>query len=96
MVSTLPDGELEFKVFIPTARTVEVVGSFTGWRDRPLALSSDGSGWWTGRTAVPPGDHDFQYRIDGEGWMADFAAHGVRLNPFGQWVSRLAVARRAA
>jgi 1,4-alpha-glucan branching enzyme len=91
VVTTLPTGELEFKVFAPHAATVEVLGSFTGWFARPVALVRSPEGWWIGRVGVKPGDHDFQYRIDGEALMADYAAHGVRLNPFGQWVSRLAV-----
>lgn len=93
MVSTLPSGELEFKVFVPSAESVEVLGTFTGWTTHPLSLHRDEAGWWTGRLAVAPGDHDFQYRIDGCGMMADYAAHGVRLNAQGQWISRLAVAR---
>lgn len=96
MVTRLQSGELEFKIFVPAATTVEVLGSFTGWHDRPVPLQCDGSGWWVGRAAVPPGDHHFQYRIDGEAWMADFAAHGVHMNRDGRWISRLAVPRSAA
>lgn len=91
MVTTLPTGELEFKVFAPFAASVEVLGTFTGWFESPVRLADQGGGWWVGRVAVTPGDHDFQYRIDGESMMADYAAHGVALNRFGQWVSRLAV-----
>lgn len=96
LVSTLPTGELEFKVFIPHADSVEVLGTFTGWLSSPVHLTPADGGWWTGKIAVQPGDHDFQYRIDGATMMADYAAHGVKLNPHGQWVSRLAVAQRAA
>lgn len=95
MVTALPTGELEFKVFAPTAASVEVLGSFTGWLAHPVPLARDHEGWWIGRAAVTPGDHDFQYRIDGDSWMADYAAHGVKMNHLGQWVSRLAVPRAA-
>lgn len=96
MVTVLPSGQLEFKMFAPQAASVEVVGSFTGWTARPVALDRTGEGWWVVRVAVAPGDHDFQYRIDGQAMMADYAAHGVKLNRWGQWVSRLAVPRPAA
>ncbi|MBL8745137.1 MAG: glycogen-binding domain-containing protein [Phycisphaerae bacterium] len=95
MVTPLPSGELEFKVFAPNAASVEVLGSFTGWSERPVAMRNEGGGWWTARAAVTPGDHDFQYRIDGNSWMTDYAAHGVRLNQLGEWVSRLAVPKAA-
>lgn len=95
MVTTLPTGQLEFKVFAPNAASVEVLGSFTGWLAHPLALGSAGDGWWTIRADIDPGDHDFQYRIDGHEWMTDYAAHGVRRAPDGQWISRLAVPRAA-
>lgn len=93
MVHTLPSGELEFKVFAPEATAVEVVGSFTGWGATPLMLDRDETGWWTTTAQLQPGDHEFLYRIDGWRDQADYAAHGVRLNPWGQWVSRLTVAK---
>lgn len=95
MVTTLSTGELEFRVFVPAASSVEVLGSFTGWFAKPVPLAPEGEGWWTARTRVAAGDHDFQYRIDGEACMADFAAHGVKMNVRGQWVSRLAVPKAA-
>lgn len=95
MVTMLPTGELEFKVFAPAADSIEVLGSFTGWTARPIVLARDDQGWWRGVARLAPGDYDFQYRVDHERWMADFAAHGVKLNHFGQWVSRLAVHKAA-
>lgn len=96
MVTALSNGELEFRVFVPAASSVEVLGSFTGWVAQPMSLAPAGEGWWSGRAKVQPGDHDFQYRIDGEACMADFAAHGVKMNARGQWISRLAVPKSAA
>lgn len=95
MVTPLSTGEIEFKVFAPAASSVEVLGTFTGWFATPLRLAHAGEGWWVGRASIAPGDHDFQYRINGETWLADFAAYGVRMNQFGQWVSRLAVPKAA-
>ena len=96
MVTTFPDGRCEFKLFAPHARLVEVLGTFTGWHDRPAQMNGAGDGWWTISLHVPPGDHDFQYRIDGWAWQADYAAHGVRMDSQGSWISRLAVPRQGA
>ncbi len=95
MVTALPTGELEFKVFAPDAARVEVLGTFTGWSASPVALRKQEGGWWSVQTDVSPGDHDFQYRIDGQTWLTDYAAHGVRLNREGHWISRLAVPQAA-
>ncbi len=95
MVTALPSGELEFKVFAPNAASVEILGTFTGWFAHPVPLAHAGEGWWIAHAAVTPGDHDFQYRIDGHSWMTDYAAHGVKMNHLGQWVSRLAIPKAA-
>ncbi len=96
MVTRLDSGEWEFRTFVPLAAFVEILGTFTGWHDEPLAMLPDGSGWWTARLQLPPGEHEFQYRIDGRAWQADYAAHGVRLARHGAWLSRLNVPKIAA
>lgn len=86
-----------FRVYLPQATSVELVGAFTNWRDCPIRLEREHSGWWTARLDLPPGDHDFSYLVDGSTWLPDYAASGVRRNGFGGWVSQVVVpaARRA-
>ncbi|MBL0926526.1 MAG: hypothetical protein IBJ11_02595 [Phycisphaerales bacterium] len=88
---TLTEKDAEFRLFAPDARTVEILGSFTGWHDQPVAMRPHGDGWWSARLELLPGDHEFQYLIDRTVWLADYAAGGVRLSRLGSWVSLLTI-----
>lgn len=80
-----------FRVYLPEARAVELVGSFTDWRAQPVTMLREPSGWWVARVEMTPGDHLFSYLVDGATYLADYAASGVRGNGFGGWVSQLHV-----
>jgi 1,4-alpha-glucan branching enzyme len=91
MVSFESNGHVTFRVFMPRAGAVAVAGNFTDWRAGALSMTREDTGWWTLRVPVRTGDHEFAYLIDGERWLADFAAHGLRRDQFGSWVSLLMV-----
>ena len=91
MVTQTNHGAVLFRFFRPSASRVELVASFTGWRERAVEMSRDGAGWWTVVMELPPGDHEFMYLIDGCWHLADFAASGVRFDEYGQWLSLLHV-----
>lgn len=80
-----------FRVYLPQAATVELVGAFSNWRESPIPLIREHSGWWFVRLELPPGDHDFSYLVDGSTWLPDYAASGVKRNGFGGWVSQVVV-----
>jgi len=84
-------GVCSFRVYLPEARRVEIVGDFTGWETCPIEMSRDAAGWWIAREALGGGEHEFQYLIDGRDWLTDFAAGGIRRNLFGAWVSVVSV-----
>lgn len=96
MVTILPDGSARFRVFLPHAARVELLGDFTDWRDHRLAMTREHPGWWELSLRVAPGEHHFCYLVDGQIWLADYAAHGVKLNGYGGWISRLCVTATAA
>jgi 1,4-alpha-glucan branching enzyme len=96
MVQLQVDGSVQFELFMPDARDVKLAGSFTGWKDRAIVMSGPDEGWWTIKLYLPPGDHEFQYLVDDSVWLADYAAHGVKRNEFGEWVSLLHVAAKSA
>jgi len=96
VVNRLPTGESEFRVFAPAADRVELIGSFTHWEAKPIALRPEGDGWWSVETFIDSGDHDFNYRLDGHSFQTDYAAHGVRRSEDHGWISRLHVPARAA
>lgn len=92
MIVCNPDGCVTFRVFLPHAARVELLGNFTEWRDGAIVMVREHPGWWTLTAKVPAGEHQFCYLVDGSIWLADYAAHGVKLNPHGGWTSRLVVA----
>lgn len=89
MITGNADGTVTFRVYLPHAATVELLGDFTDWRENRVKMAREGPGWWSVTAEVPPGEHLFSYLVDGSIWLADYAAHGVKLNGYGGWVSRL-------
>ncbi|MCA9293716.1 MAG: glycogen-binding domain-containing protein [Phycisphaerales bacterium] len=96
MVTQTDDGVVQFRMHLPGATRVELLGTFTGWHDGPIDLDRVGGGWFELNLEIEPGDHEFQYLIDSRSWLADYAAGGVRLNRFGTWVSLLHIPARTA
>lgn len=80
-----------FRVYLPEAQSVELVGTFTAWRSQAIAMRREDTGWWAASVDLPSGDHDFSYLVNGSAWLADYAASGVRRNGFGGWVSQVHV-----
>lgn len=80
-----------FRVYLPEATTVELVGTFTDWRARPIRMQREDTGWWTVTTDLPPGDLDFSYLVNATQYLADYAASGVKRNSFGGWISQIHV-----
>lgn len=91
MVTITERGTAVFRVFEPQAQRVELRGSFTDWHTHPIAMQPVGGGWWEVEAGITPGDHEFQYLVDGTKWTTDYAASGVRLTRLGTWVSLLHV-----
>jgi hypothetical protein len=91
MVTFNRDGSAAFRIYLPHAGSVELIGDFTDWQASPLAMERDDDGWWSADLPVQPGDHRFSYVVDGAYWMPDYAASGVEHTANGQWVSRLRI-----
>lgn len=85
------DGRVRFRVYLPDAHRVELVGSFTDWRARAVPMVREDTGWWAVEAVLPPGDHDFSYLVNSSTWLADYAASGVKRNAYGGWVSQIHV-----
>jgi 1,4-alpha-glucan branching enzyme len=85
---------LNFRIYLPHAEHVDLVGSFTDWQDKPVRMRrghGEEGGWWSAACKVPEGDHEFAYLVDGNFWMPDYAASGVKRNELGRWTSGLSV-----
>lgn len=95
MISHERDGTVDFRIYLPHAASVGLVGSFTGWKHGKVWLTADGEGWWSARVEVPTGEHEFSYLVDDRFWMPDYAASGLKRHESGQLVSALTVLEKA-
>ena len=91
MVSTNDGRMFEFRVYLPHAGDVELVGDFTEWCDEAIPLKRSTTGWWEGGLRLGPGEHRFSYLVDGRHWMPDYAAQGIERDRSGNWISTLVV-----
>lgn len=91
VVTNAQQGMIEFRMYHQNAGRVDVVGTFTGWQASPVRMHRDPDGWWSAHVSVAPGEHRFAYLVDGQNYLADFAAHGVERDRFGGLVSVLAI-----
>lgn len=96
MVTSTRGGSAQFKVYLPHAQSVEVIGDFTNWRANAVKLRREPPGWWVATLDVPPGEHEFCYLVDESIWLADYGASGVRMSRDGHWLSTLAIPSPAA
>lgn len=94
MVLSNDNETFTFRVYLPDANDVQLVGTFTDWRARAVRMTREDTGWWSASVLLRRGDHDFSYLVNNSTWMADYAASGVKRNGFGGWVSQIHVPER--
>jgi hypothetical protein len=86
---------VRFELVAPEARSVVLAGSFNGWDDSTTAFSrSVEAGVWTVTVALPPGEYQYLFVVDGQRWIPDPAAHAQVEDEFGQRNSLLVVGPR--
>ncbi len=87
---------VRFVLYAPGAKRVAVAGSFNQWDQRAAPLVPAGaSGVWSTTLAIPVGQHQYAFVVDGERWVADPAAPGVD-DGFGHRNSVVAVTAQGA
>jgi hypothetical protein len=59
-------GQRTLRIRIPSARSVELSGDFTGWK--PVALRRADDNHWEVTLAIAPGMHRLAIRVDGDAW----------------------------
>jgi len=64
------------------ASSVQLVGDFTQWQERPINLQKDTDGIWKATVILPPGVHQYRFMVDGQ-WCDDPACNQRSPNPFG-------------
>jgi hypothetical protein len=87
---------VRFVLYAPGARHVAVAGTFNQWDLNAAPLARAGSsGVWTTTLALPVGQHQYAFVVDGERWVADPAAPAID-DGFGRRNSMVAVTARGA
>lgn len=76
------------RVYATNARSVELTGDVTTWT--PVALASDGRGWWTVTLLMPSGTHEVNVRVNGGAWEVPPGLASLR-DEFGGTVGLLVV-----
>jgi hypothetical protein len=73
-----------FKVKVPTAHNVSIVGTFNDWdRERDRLAGPDRDGWWSITQPLGAGRHEYLFLVDGGEWLFDPHAAGVAEDGFG-------------
>jgi hypothetical protein len=91
MITVESTGMVRFRIYLPHAQRVEVVGSFTDWSRQPVLMKRVPPGWWEIEFALPVGNHQFCYMVDESIFVADYGAHGVSMDRSGRWLSAVKV-----
>jgi 1,4-alpha-glucan branching enzyme len=84
MKEKTPDtpSEQVFAITAPGALKVSLVGDFTHWQDKPIALKPVGAGQWKVNVPLAPGTYHYRFLVDGE-WRDDPECTLRVPNPFG-------------
>lgn len=86
---------VRFELVAPEAQSVTLAGSFNGWDDSTTVFTrSAEAGVWTVTVALPPGEYQYLFVVDGRRWIPDPAAHAQVEDEFGQRNSLLVVGPR--
>ena len=87
---------VRFMLHAPGAKSVSVAGTFNQWDQNAAPLIPAGTdGVWTTTLALPVGQHQYAFVVDGRRWVADPAAPAVD-DGFGRRNSVVAVTRQGA
>jgi len=74
--------KVAFTLTAPQAQSVQLVGDFSGWQEKPVTLKKQKSGVWKATVALPPGRHEYQFIVDGA-WLTDPGCAERVGNPYG-------------
>lgn len=72
----------EFTLRAPGAQNVMLVGDFTHWQEKGIAMKPVGGGLWKATVPLAPGTYHYKFIIDGE-WRDDPECTLRVENPYG-------------
>ena len=71
-----------FSITASAAQSVQLVGDFTHWQERPINLHKEANGVWTTTVKLEPGEHHYRFLVDGQ-WRDDPECTVRVPNPYG-------------
>jgi len=71
-----------FAIHAPAAMSVQLVGDFTHWQERPVSLQKSAGDVWRAELELSPGTHHYRFIVDGQ-WTDDPNCTIRVPNPFG-------------
>jgi len=71
-----------FAFSAPDASSVQLVGDFTQWQERPISLHKGADGVWRTTVDLEPGTHHYRFLVDGQ-WRDDPECILRAANPYG-------------
>jgi 1,4-alpha-glucan branching enzyme len=74
---------VKFELSAPQANEVAVAGSFNSWDPLTSPMVRSALGIWSVTVPLRSGEHQYQFVIDGERWVADPTAHAQMADGFG-------------
>ena len=75
---------IEFEYYAPSAKEVELAGSFNRWNPVQTPLRRGPNGKWRVSLSLSPGRYEYRYRVDGT-WQNDQRPVECVPNAFGTW-----------
>ncbi|MGH7979003.1 MAG: isoamylase early set domain-containing protein [Limisphaerales bacterium] len=80
---SLKGGRIQnFFFHAPMAKSVQLVGDFTEWLDRPIDLHKGSEGTWWKTLRLETGTHQYRFLVDGQ-WRDDPECSAFVANSFG-------------
>jgi 1,4-alpha-glucan branching enzyme len=71
-----------FTLPAPGAVSVQLMGDFTQWQNRPISMKKSAKGVWRATVELAPGTHHYRFFVDGE-WCDDPESTLRVPNPYG-------------
>lgn len=80
--TTTNERAVEFRLFAPQAKSVNVCGTFNEWRTNAGRMTKDHLGVWKGSIPLKCGKYEYRFFVDGQ-WIDDPRAKKTVANKFG-------------
>jgi 1,4-alpha-glucan branching enzyme len=71
-----------FSFTAPLAKSVQLVGDFTHWQQKPINMQLSEKGIWHAKVQLAPGEHHYRFLVDGQ-WRDDPQCALHVPNPYG-------------